>query len=70
MFPGNYRPTQNGVEAIVSENPGKVYITLGTNALMAMEPEEFIESYYQLVAKIRQTSPATTIYIRWSATRA
>ena len=25
VFPNNYRPTQNGVEAIVSENPGKVY---------------------------------------------
>jgi len=48
---------------IADRQPGEMYITLGTNALMAMEPEEFIESYYQLVAKIRQTSPATIIYI-------
>ncbi len=48
---------------IEDRQPGKMYITLGTNALMAMDPEEFIEGYYQLVAKIRQTSPDTTIYI-------
>ena len=48
---------------IADRQPGEMYITLGTNALMAMEPEEFIQSYYQLVAKIRTTSPATTIYI-------
>ena len=48
---------------IADRQPGKMYITLGTNALMAMDPAEFIESYYQLVAKIRQTSPNTTIYI-------
>ena len=48
---------------IADRQPGKMYITLGTNALMAMDPAEFIESYYQLVAKIRQTSPDTTIYI-------
>lgn len=48
---------------ISTKQPGKIYITLGTNALMAMEPADFIDSYYQLVAKIRQTSPDTLIYI-------
>lgn len=48
---------------IADRQPGKMYITLGTNALMAMDPADFIESYYQLVAKIRETSPATAIYI-------
>lgn len=48
---------------IADRQPGEMYITLGTNALMAMEPDEFIQSYYQLVEKIRATSPATIIYI-------
>ena len=43
--------------------PGKMYITLGTNALMAMAPEDFIASYYQLIDKIRATSPNTQIYV-------
>ncbi len=43
--------------------PGKMYITLGTNALMSMSPEEFIDSYYQLIDKIRQTTPDTQIYV-------
>ena len=48
--------------------PGKMYITLGTNALMAMTPEDFIATYYQLIDKIRRTSPDTQIYVtprRW-----
>ena len=48
---------------ISDKQPGEIYITLGTNALMAMEPEEFINSYYQLVNKIQSTSPNTLIYI-------
>lgn len=48
---------------ITSRQPGKIYITLGTNALMAMEPADFIASYYQLVQKIRSVSPDTLIYI-------
>lgn len=48
---------------IAEKQPAKLYITLGTNALMAMEPQEFIDSYYQLVGKIRATSPDTIIYI-------
>jgi lysophospholipase L1-like esterase len=43
--------------------PGKMYITLGTNALMAMSPEDFVASYYQLIDKIRATSPDTQIYV-------
>ena len=48
---------------ISDRQPGKIYITLGTNALMAMEPQEFIDSYYQLVNKIQANSPNTRIYI-------
>ena len=43
--------------------PGKMYITLGTNALMSMSPEDFIASYYQLIDKIRETTPDTQIYV-------
>ena len=48
---------------IEQRQPGKMYITLGTNALMAMDPPEFIESYSQLIDKIKKTSPDTVIYI-------
>jgi hypothetical protein len=48
---------------ISEKQPGKIYITLGTNALMAMDPADFIDSYYQLIGKIRSTSPDTLIYI-------
>ncbi len=48
---------------ISEKQPGKIYITLGTNALMAMEPADFIASYYQLVEKIQSASPDTLIYI-------
>lgn len=48
---------------IQQRQPGKMYLTLGTNALMAMSPEDFIVTYYQLVDKIRRTSPNTQIYV-------
>ena len=48
---------------ITDRQPGKMYITLGTNALMAMDPTEFVDSYYQLVSRIKQVSPDTLIYI-------
>ncbi len=48
---------------IEQRQPGKMYITLGTNALMGMTPEALVESYGQLVDKIRRTSPDTVIYV-------
>jgi len=48
---------------IEQRQPGKMYITLGTNALMAMDPEAYVESYAQLIDKIRATSPDTLIYV-------
>lgn len=48
---------------IRQRQPKKMYITLGTNALMSMDTETFIDSYYQLIDKIRQTSPETIIYV-------
>ncbi len=43
--------------------PKKMYITLGTNALMSMDAATFIDSYYKLIDKIRETSPDTLIYV-------
>lgn len=63
VFPNNYRPTQNGVEAIVSENPGKVYITLGTNALTFMNREQLIYYYDQLLTSLQSQLPDTTFYV-------
>ena len=48
---------------IQRRQPKKMYITLGTNALMSMDTETFIDSYYQLIDKIRETSPDTIIYV-------
>ncbi|MBR5521150.1 MAG: hypothetical protein IKU54_04050 [Oscillospiraceae bacterium] len=48
---------------IEQRQPGKMYITLGINALMGMSPEDFIASYEQLIDKIRRTSPNTIIYV-------
>ncbi len=48
---------------ISQKQPGKIYITLGTNALMGMDPEEFIDGYYKLIDKIKDTSPNTIIYV-------
>ena len=48
---------------IGQRQPGKMYITLGTNALMAMDPEEYVKSYGQLIDKIREYSPDTLIYV-------
>ena len=48
---------------IEQRQPGKMYITLGTNALMGMTPQDFIASYEQLIDKIRQTTPNTVIYV-------
>lgn len=63
VFPNNYRPTQNGVEAIVSENPGKVYITLGTNALTFMNREQIIYYYDQLLTTLQEQLPDTIFYV-------
>lgn len=63
VFPDNYRPTQNGVEAIVSENPGKVYITLGTNALTFMNRQQLIYYYDQLLTALQEQLPETIFYV-------
>ena len=63
VFPDGYRKTQNGVEAIVSENPGKVYITLGTNALTFMNRDQLIYYYDQLLTTLQEQLPDTIFYV-------
>ena len=48
---------------IQQRNPKKVYVTLGTNALMAMSPQELIDSYYPFIAKLKENAPGAIIYI-------
>lgn len=48
---------------IEQKQPKKMYITLGTNALMSMDTETFIDNYRQLIDKIRRTTPDTIIYV-------
>ncbi len=53
-----------GFEAIAAANPGKIYVTLGTNALTSsMSIEEFIASYYQFIDELRLYLPETQIYV-------
>ena len=63
VFPDAYRPTQNGVEAIVSENPAKVYITLGTNALTFMNREQLIYYYDQFLTSLKEQLPDSIFYV-------
>ncbi len=52
-----------GFEAIRNANPGKIYITLGTNALVNMTDDDFINSYYQFIDELRTYLPETQIYV-------
>ena len=63
IFENNYRPTQNGVEAIVSENPKKVYITLGTNALTFMNRDQLMYYYDQFLTTLKEQLPDTIFYV-------
>ncbi len=46
------------------EDPGKVYITIGTNALNAgITPEEFISDYYRMIDLVKKNAPNAVIYV-------
>ena len=49
--------------AVEQINPGKVYVTLGTNALMSMEPQDFIDSYYEFIHILKEKAPNALIYV-------
>ncbi len=55
--------TVHALTAIQQANPGKIYITLGTNALNVMSDEEFINSYYLFIDQLRTYLPETLIYV-------
>ncbi len=53
-----------GFEAIAASNPGKVYITMGTNALNSnMSEDDFMATYYQFIDELRLYLPETQIYV-------
>lgn len=62
-FENNYRPAQNGIDAIVETWPSKVYVTLGTNALVYMTDEQFIYYYDQMLTQMRERMPNVLIYV-------
>lgn len=62
-FENNYRPAQNGIDAIVETWPGKVYVTLGTNALVYMTDEQFIYYYDQMLTQMIERMPNVIIYV-------
>ncbi|MEG2081639.1 MAG: GDSL-type esterase/lipase family protein [Oscillospiraceae bacterium] len=62
-FEGNYRPEQNGIDAICETYPGKLYITLGTNALVSMTDEQFMYYYNQMLDILKERLPGTLIYV-------
>lgn len=62
-FDNDYRPTQNGIDAIVETYPGKIYMTLGTNALTFMSDEQFMYYYNQMIDQMRERMPGTMIYV-------
>ena len=57
------RPTQNGIEAIVAENPKKLYITLGTNAMTFMTDEQFLYYYNQMLTQLQEQLPDSIFYV-------
>ena len=62
-FENGYRPSQNGIDAIVESWPSKVYITLGTNALVYMTDDQFIYYYDQMLTQLKERMPKVTFYV-------
>ncbi|MBQ5783130.1 MAG: hypothetical protein IIV99_07095 [Oscillospiraceae bacterium] len=61
-------PDQNGVEAIVATNPKKLYITLGTNALVSQSHEQVIYYYDKLLDILMERLPDDTLIYVCSVT--
>ena len=54
---------QSGTEAIDATNPEKIYITLGTNALVEMPGKEFLKEYNELLETLKEKFPQAQIYV-------
>lgn len=64
VIPFNWdRPTQNGIEAIVEEDPEILYITLGTNAMTFMTDEQFLYYYDQMLTQLQEQLPDSLFYV-------
>ena len=57
------RKTQNGIEAIVEEDPDILYITLGTNAMTFMTDEQFLYYYDQMLTQLQEELPDALFYV-------
>ena len=57
------RKTQNGIEAIVEEDPEILYITLGTNAMTFMTDEQFLYYYDQMLTQLQEQLPDSLFYV-------
>lgn len=62
-FTNKYRPTENGMEAIASTNPSKIYVLLGANAMVAQSDEDLFAGYEEFYTKLRETNPYAIIYV-------
>lgn len=56
-------PDQNGIDAIVNTYPGKIYVTLGTNALVYMTDDQFMYYYEQMLTQLRERMPGVIFYV-------
>lgn len=64
VIPFNWdRKTQNGIEAIVEEDPDILYITLGTNAMTFMTDEQFLYYYDQMLTQLQDQLPDSLFYV-------
>ncbi|MBR5306810.1 MAG: hypothetical protein IKU47_07800 [Oscillospiraceae bacterium] len=64
VIPFNWdRKTQNGIEAIVEEDPEILYITLGTNAMTFMTDEQFLYYYDQMLTQLQDQLPDSLFYV-------
>lgn len=61
-------PDQNGIDAIVATNPKKVYITLGTNALVSQTHEQVMYYYDKFLDLLMERLPEDTIIYVCSVT--
>lgn len=55
--------TVHGFETIAAANPKKVYITLGTNALMNQSNEDLLADYHTFIDTLRTYVPQALIYV-------
>ena len=51
-------------DRILEQNPGKIYLLLGTNALLAQTDEAFLHYYGLLMDQLRATFPGVPIYVQ------